>query len=42
MVLAAEALARDAEAIALTVDGTPRKGALYRTFRPAALERDGR
>ena len=39
MVLAAEALARDAETIALSVDGTPRKGSLYRTFRPATLER---
>ena len=39
MVLAAEALARDAETISLTVDGTPRKGSLYRTFRPATLDR---
>jgi alpha-2-macroglobulin len=39
MVLAADALARDAETISLTVDGTPRKGSLYRTFRPATLDR---
>ena len=39
MILAAEALARDAETIAISVDGTPRKGSLYRTFRPATLER---
>ena len=37
MVLAAEALTRDAEAIALTLDGSPHKGALYRTFKDAAL-----
>ena len=39
MILAADALARDAETIAISVDGTPRKGSLYRTFRPATLER---
>ena len=39
MILAAEALARDAETIAISVDGTPRKGSLYRTFRAATLER---
>ena len=33
MVLAAQALARDAEALSLTVDGAPHKGALYRTYR---------
>ena len=42
MVLAAQALARDAEAIALSVDGTPRKGALYRTFRDRRRSSAGR
>jgi uncharacterized protein YfaS (alpha-2-macroglobulin family) len=39
MVLAAQALARDAEALSLTVDAAPHKGTLYRTFRPEALDR---
>jgi uncharacterized protein YfaS (alpha-2-macroglobulin family) len=38
MVLAAQALAKDAEGMTLTVDGTARKGALYRTLSAAALE----
>jgi alpha-2-macroglobulin len=38
MVLAAQALARDAENLALTVDGTAHKGALYRTIRAEVLE----
>ncbi len=38
MVLAAQALARDAENLSLTIDGAERKGALYRTFRADALE----
>jgi uncharacterized protein YfaS (alpha-2-macroglobulin family) len=38
MALAAQALARDAEALTLSVDGAERKGALYRTFRADALE----
>ena len=37
MVLAAQALLKDAEAIAVKVDGVEEKGALYRTFRDAAL-----
>ncbi|MDJ1159096.1 alpha-2-macroglobulin [Chelatococcus sp. SYSU_G07232] len=40
MVLAASAVAKDAEALSLDVDGAPHKGALYRSFRGAAL--DGR
>ncbi len=39
MILAAEALSRDAGAIAVTLDGAAQPGALYRTFRAAALER---
>jgi alpha-2-macroglobulin len=38
MVLAAQALAKDAEGLTLTVDGTERKGAFYRTVTAAALE----
>jgi len=38
MVLAAQAMAKDAEGMALTVDGAARKGALYRTLSAAALE----
>jgi uncharacterized protein YfaS (alpha-2-macroglobulin family) len=38
MVLAAQALARDAEGLTLSVDGVERKGALYRTIRADALE----
>ncbi|WP_306222589.1 alpha-2-macroglobulin family protein [Bosea beijingensis] len=38
MVLAAQAMAKDAEGMALTVDGTARKGALYRTLSAEALE----
>lgn len=37
LVLAAQAVARDAEAMTLTVDGSEHKGALYRSFRDAAL-----
>ncbi|HEX8665692.1 MAG TPA: alpha-2-macroglobulin [Beijerinckiaceae bacterium] len=39
MILAADALSRDAEAISVSVDGAAKRGALYRTFRPATLER---
>ncbi|MGL5137316.1 MAG: alpha-2-macroglobulin family protein, partial [Beijerinckiaceae bacterium] len=38
LVLAAQALARDAEGVRLTVNGAPRPGALYRNFREAELE----
>jgi penicillin-binding protein 1C len=38
MILAAQALARDAEALSLSVDGTTQRGSVYRTFAPAALE----
>ncbi|WP_336488024.1 alpha-2-macroglobulin family protein [Methylobacterium nigriterrae] len=38
MVLAAEGLTREAEALALSVDGTRQAGALARTYRGAALE----
>jgi uncharacterized protein YfaS (alpha-2-macroglobulin family) len=38
MVLAAQAMAKDAEGMLLTVDGTERKGALYRTISAQALE----
>lgn len=38
MVLAAQALAREAEGVVLTVDGAERKGAFYRTLSAAALE----
>jgi uncharacterized protein YfaS (alpha-2-macroglobulin family) len=38
MVLAAQAMAKDAEGMTLTVDGTNRKGALYRTLSAEALE----
>lgn len=38
MVLAAQAMAKDAEGMTLTVDGTERKGPLYRTIPAAALE----
>lgn len=37
LVLAAQAVARDAEAMALKVDGVDRKGAFYRTFRDTNL-----
>ncbi|MGH6820317.1 MAG: alpha-2-macroglobulin family protein, partial [Methylocella sp.] len=37
MVLAAEALADKSKTIALSVDGVPQQGALYRTWRAAAL-----
>jgi alpha-2-macroglobulin len=37
MVLAASATANAADTMALTVDGTPQKGALYRTWRDADL-----
>ena len=38
MVLAAAAIARDAEAMALTLDGVRQPGAVYRTYRAAALD----
>lgn len=38
MVLAAQAMAKDAEGMTLTVDGAARKGALYRTIPAGALE----
>lgn len=38
MVLAAQAMAKDTEAMVLTVDGSERKGALYRTLSAEALE----
>jgi len=38
MILAAQALARDAEAIAVRVDGAPHQGSLYRTWRGETLE----
>lgn len=38
MVLAAQAMAREAEGMALTVDGVERKGAFYRTLSAEALE----
>lgn len=38
MVLAAQAMTRDAEGMVLTVDGAERKGALYRTISQEALE----
>ncbi|MCU4178556.1 alpha-2-macroglobulin family protein [Bosea sp. BH3] len=38
MVLAAQAMAKDAEGMTLTVDGAARKGALYRTLSAEALE----
>jgi len=37
LVLAAQAVARDAEAMALKLDGVDQKGALYRTFKDARL-----
>ena len=38
MVLAAQAMAKDAEGMVLSVDGAERKGALYRTISAEALE----
>lgn len=38
MVVAAQAMAKDAEGMTLTVDGAERKGPLYRTLAAAALE----
>lgn len=38
MVLAAQALAKEAENFSLTVDGTTQRGALYRTLPQAALD----
>ncbi len=38
MVLAAQSLTKDAEAMALTLDGTATRGALYRSLKAAALE----
>lgn len=38
MVLAAQAMAKDAEGMTLTVDGAERKGAFYRTISAEALE----
>lgn len=37
LILAAQAVARDAEALALRVDGAEHKGALYRTYRDTSL-----
>ena len=37
MAMAAAAMAKEAEGMTLTVDGTERKGALYRTVPAAAL-----
>jgi len=37
LVLAAQAVARDTQAMVLKVDGAERKGAFYRTYRDAAL-----
>ena len=39
MILAAEALSRDAGAVQVTVNGTAHAGALYRTYAAATLER---
>ncbi|WP_441965729.1 alpha-2-macroglobulin family protein [Microvirga sp. 2MCAF38] len=39
MVLAAQAVAKQADGMALTVDGTAHRGALYRSYRDAALGR---
>ena len=38
MVLAAEAMSKDAQSLALTVDGAPNAGGLYRTWRAFALD----
>ncbi len=38
MVLAAEAISRDAQAMAISVDGQRQAGAVYRTYRAPALE----
>jgi uncharacterized protein YfaS (alpha-2-macroglobulin family) len=38
MVLAAQALAKETESLSLTVNGTPYKGSLYRTWRGLSLE----
>lgn len=38
MVLAAQALAKDSDALTLTIDGIEKKGALYRSYRDATLE----
>ncbi len=38
MVLAAEALSKDTQAIALTIDGAPHQGALYRNWKGLALD----
>ncbi|MBN9060850.1 MAG: alpha-2-macroglobulin family protein [Rhizobiales bacterium] len=38
MILAAQALAKDAEAMTVSVDGVEQKGALYRTWRGLALD----
>ncbi|WP_439499468.1 alpha-2-macroglobulin family protein [Bosea sp. (in: a-proteobacteria)] len=38
MVLAAQAMAKEAEGMALTIDGAERKGAFYRTLSEEALE----
>ncbi|WP_036261946.1 alpha-2-macroglobulin family protein [Methylocapsa aurea] len=39
MILAAEALAGEAEATALSIDGAPHQGAFYKTWRAAALDK---
>jgi len=41
LVLAAQAVARSADGILLRADGKEQRGAFYRTYRDAALERDG-
>lgn len=39
MILAAEALANEAETTSLSIDGAPHKGAYYQTWRAAALDK---
>jgi uncharacterized protein YfaS (alpha-2-macroglobulin family) len=39
MILAAQAVAREAEGMSLAVDGTPHKGVLFKTVRDVALDR---
>lgn len=41
MILAVEALANEAEATALMIDGAPHKGAFYKTWRAAELDKGG-
>ncbi|WP_036255311.1 alpha-2-macroglobulin family protein [Methylocapsa acidiphila] len=40
MILAAEALANEAQNAAITLDGAPQKGPLYRSWRAAALDKN--